>query len=170
MKINYKNLILLFSLCINAFICSYNFYFNNEPEPIKITEIEYVNVPTNRHMTEWEMFTMALIEVESRYDSTAVSSKGAKGYFQFMPIYIKEVNDKHNTNFTIKDASHLETSYIIFDLMQQAHNKDYDIKKALKLHNGDHGWYEKTVMNKYKEIEKREHVRNRLIELWDSID
>ena len=116
-------------------------------------------------MTDWNMFTMALMTVESELDSTAVSSVGAKGYFQITPIYIKEVNRIHHTNYTMDDVYDLETAYEIFDLMQQAHNKEYDMDKALILHNGDHKWYKKRVMDAYEDIKKYEDIRNRLIQL-----
>ena len=50
-------------------------------------------------LSKWDIFTLALIKVESEYKPNAVSSVGAKGYFQFMPIYVNEVNRFHNTNY-----------------------------------------------------------------------
>ena len=116
-------------------------------------------------MDDWEMFTMALMTVESELDSTAISSKGAKGYLQITPIYIEEVNRIHGTNFTMNDVLELETAYEIFDLMQQAHNQDYDIEKAIVLHNGKHVWYRKRIMDALENIKKYENIRNRLIEI-----
>ena len=53
-------------------------------------------------LSEWDMFTLALMKVESEYNNNAVSSVGAKGYFQMTPIYVKEVNRVHKTNFTFE--------------------------------------------------------------------
>ncbi|MCM1217961.1 MAG: transglycosylase SLT domain-containing protein [Lachnospiraceae bacterium] len=108
---------------------------------------------------------MALMKVESEYDSTAVSSVGAKGYFQITPVYIAEVNRVHHTNYTMNDVYDLESAHEIFDLMQKAHNKEYDMDKALVLHNGDHKWYKKRVMDAYEDIKKYENIRNKLINL-----
>ena len=50
-------------------------------------------------LSDWDMFTLALMKVESNYEPTATSSVGAKGYFQIMPIYVEEVNRVHKTNY-----------------------------------------------------------------------
>lgn len=165
---NIKKIIAFVSICINVFIASYFYYETFEPEyrVIKQKEKEFIYVP--RHMSDWDIFTMALIKTESEYDSTVVSSVGAKGYFQITPIYIKEVNRIHKTNFTMDDVINLEKAYQIFDLMQQAHNKDYDKEKAIVLHNGEHDWYRRRVLNNYEDIKKYEEIRNRILEVQDN--
>ena len=111
-------------------------------------------------LSEWDMFTLALMKVESEYKTTAVSSVGAKGYFQIMPIYVAEVNRVHKTNFVYEDVvASFEQSYEVFTLMQEAHNKEYDMDKALILHNGDHKWYRKRVYNEMANIERYEEMR-----------
>ena len=72
-------------------------------------------------LSEWNIFTLALMKVESEYNNNAVSSVGAKGYFQMTPIYVKEVNRVHHTNFTFDQVKDFEKAYEIFDLMQKAH-------------------------------------------------
>lgn len=144
------------------FICNrLNYEHKLKHQPIIIEKVA-------EEMDDWGIFTMALMSVESKYDSSAVSSAGAKGYFQITPIYVKEVNRIHNTNFTMDDVYTLENSYVIFDLMQQAHNQDYDMDRALTLHNGNHKWYKKRVMDEYERIKKYENLRNRLINLNNS--
>lgn len=162
---NVKKIIAFISICINVFIASYFFYQTFEPEYkiVKHQEKEFVYVP--KHMSDWDIFTMALIKTESEFDSTAVSSVGAKGYFQITPIYIKEVNRVYKTNFTMDDVINLEKAYQIFDLMQQAHNKEYDKEKAIVLHNGEHDWYRRRVLNNYEDIKKYEEIRNRILEV-----
>lgn len=163
-KINFKKSICLISLYVNAFFLSYIYFFGINNTTITITKtpksVEIVEVVNE--MDDWEIFTMALIKVESSYDSLAVSSKGAKGYFQITPIYIKEVNRIHGTNYTMDDVTNFESAYQIFDLMQQAHNQDYDIDKAIILHNGEHEWYRRRVMNVFNEIKKYEEIRSKL--------
>lgn len=114
-------------------------------------------------LSNWDMFTLALMKVESEYDSTAVSSVGAKGYLQITPIYVKEVNRIYNTNYRFEQVTNFETSYEIFDLMQQAHNPNYNMDKALELHNGKHKWYNRRVYNAMKEIKKYEEMRNKML-------
>lgn len=113
-------------------------------------------------LSDWEIFTLALIKVESEYDNSAVSSVGAKGYFQMTPIYVKEVNRVHHTNYTFAQVTDFDTAYKIFDLMQQAHNPDYDMVKALELHNGKHNWYNKRVFNAMEQIKLYEEMRNKV--------
>ena len=160
-----KGIITYLSICVNCFLISYLYYSNESKHVILPIEkrAEVIEVP--KYMDDWEMFTMALMTVESELDSTAISSKGAKGYLQITPIYVEEVNRIHGTNFTMNDVLELETAYEIFDLMQQAHNQDYDIEKAIVLHNGKHVWYRKRIMDALENIKKYENIRNRLIEI-----
>ena len=113
-------------------------------------------------LSEWDMFTLALMKVESEYNNNAVSSVGAKGYFQMTPIYVKEVNRIHNTDFTFDQVTDFDNAYEIFDLMQKAHNPDYDMDRALELHNGKHDWYNKRVYQEMKNIRIYEDMRSKI--------
>lgn len=114
-------------------------------------------------LSEWDMFTLALMKVESNYEPKAVSSVGAKGYFQIMPIYVAEVNRIHNTNYIYEDVvNSFELSYEVFTLMQEAHNKEYNMDKALRLHNGNHKWYKRRVYKEMANIEKYEAMRQKV--------
>ena len=88
-------------------------------------------------LTERQIFTMALMKVESGYNPDAVSSAGARGYFQITPIYVKEVNRMHGTTYSFEQVDDFEYAYEIFDMMQKANNNEYDIEKELTLHNGE---------------------------------
>ena len=123
---------------------------------------DYLNAPMDS-LSEWDMFTLALMKVESNYNVSAESSVGAKGYFQIMPIYVAEVNRVHKTNYVYEDVVRsFEQSYEVFTLMQEAHNKDFSMDKALVLHNGDHKWYKKRVYKEMANIEKYEEMRQRV--------
>ena len=113
-------------------------------------------------LSEWNIFTLALMKVESEYNNNAVSSVGAKGYFQMTPIYVKEVNRVHHTNFTFDQVKDFEKAYEIFDLMQKAHNPNYNMDKALELHNGKHAWYNRRVYKEMKNIRQYEEMRNKI--------
>jgi hypothetical protein len=128
---------------------------------LKATKAELENV--DQPLSEWDMFTLALMKVESDYDLTAESSVGAKGYFQIMPIYVEEVNRVHKTNYVYEDVvGSFEQSYEVFTLMQEAHNKDFNMDKALVLHNGNHKWYKRRVYKEMAKIEKYEEMRQRV--------
>lgn len=116
-------------------------------------------------LTAWDMFTLALMKVESGYNPKAESSAGAKGYFQFMPIYVKEVNRIHGTNYKYEEVvKSFKQSYEVFNLMQTAHNKDFRMDRALEIHNGNHKWYHQRVYNELEKIEKYEEMRKMLKE------
>jgi hypothetical protein len=120
---------------------------------------EYMDI-SNDSLTDWDKFTLALMKVESDYDITAKSSVGARGYFQLMPIYVKEVNRVHKTNYKFEEVvKSFDQSYEVFMLMQKAHNKNFNIDKALVLHNGNHKWYHKRVYDEKKKIERYEEMR-----------
>ena len=111
-------------------------------------------------LSEWDMFTLALMKVESNYNPKAVSSVGAKGYFQITPIYVEEVNRVHKTNYKYDEVvKSFKKSYEVFTLMQEAHNKEYDMDEALRLHNGDRKWYHRRVYKEMNAIEKYEEMR-----------
>ena len=79
---------------------------------------DYLNGSADDSLSEWDMFTLALMKVESNYNVSAESSVGAKGYFQIMPIYVAEVNRVHKTNYVYEDVVRsFEQSYEDFTLM-----------------------------------------------------
>ena len=118
------------------------------------------NLVKDDSLSEWNMFTLALMKVESNYEPTAVSSVGAKGYFQITPIYVAEVNRVHKTNYKYDEVvKSFDLSYEVFTLMQEAHNEEYNMDEALRLHNGDHKWYRKRVYKEMDAIMKYEEMR-----------
>ena len=134
-------------------------------ERIRLIEEEYSQNPQNHveipdSLSEWDIFTLALMKVESEYDPTAVSSVGAKGYFQITPIYVEEVNRVHKTNYKYDEVvKSFDLSYEVFTLMQEAHNQEYDMDEALRLHNGDHLWYRRRVYKEMDAIVRYEEMR-----------
>lgn len=154
---------LFVSMIINIFLFIYTDIEKSKQTAIAEV-VETVEEPQVKPdaLSQWDLFTLALMKVESEYNPDAVSSVGAKGYFQITPIYVKEVNRVHHTNFTFDQVTDFNTAYEIFDLMQQAHNPDYDMVKALELHNGKHAWYNKRVFNAMEQIKLYEEMRNKV--------
>ena len=172
MERNFNYIVFLLSFVATIFVCK-TYLLNKKLKETesKLAEVEmkfneanelneYLKSKDGDSLSEWDMFTLALTKVESGYNPTATSSVGAKGYFQIMPIYVAEVNRVHKTNYVYEEVvASFEQSYEVFTLMQEAHNKEYDMDKALKLHNGDHKWYRKRVYNEMENIERYEEMR-----------
>lgn len=172
---NANNNIIICTLLIVAtfFICQ-TLILNNELHKTKATlavvEKEFAKSDSiiiakekEQQLTDWDMFTLALMKVESNYDKTVVSSAGARGYFQFMPVYVKEVNRIHGTNYKFEDViNSFQQSYEVFTLMQKAHNKDFSMDKALTLHNGNREWYHRRVYQELETIKKYEEMRQKV--------
>ena len=162
-----KRHIILFTLAILVLICRFTLLSNE----LKATKASLASVEQElekcKHvedsLSEWDMFTLALMKVESNYEPSSISSVGAKGYFQIMPIYVEEVNRVHKTNYIYDDVvNSFEMSYEVFTLMQKAHNKDFSMDKALILHNGTHEWYHRRVYQELATIKKYEEMRHKV--------
>ena len=136
---------------------------NKQPEEeICMIVEEPEEVVIDDSLSEWEIFTLALMKVESEYNPNAVSSAGARGYFQMLPIYVREVNRIHHTDYTFDQVIPFDTAYQIFDLMQQAHNPEYDMERALDIHNGKSVYYHKKVYNTMDQIRLYEDMRSKI--------
>ena len=162
MKANTKTILLyaviIASITMNL-VLAYRVNYLKQPTNL-IAEEEEVYVKDT--LSDWNIFTLALMKVESEYNNDAVSSVGAKGYFQMTPIYVKEVNRVHHTNYTFDQVKDFNKAYEIFDLMQKAHNPNYNMDKALELHNGKHTWYNRRVYKEMKAIRQYEDMRNKV--------
>lgn len=160
--IKFKQILIPVALVVSVLVNVWNFayidYLKQPVDPVKDT----VAVKVADTLDEWEIFTLALMKVESDYDNTAVSTVGAKGYFQITPIYVREVNRIHKTNYTFDQVTDFNTAWTIFDLMQKAHNPNYNMDKALELHNGNHDWYKRRVYNEMNRIRQYENMRNKV--------
>lgn len=175
MKRDFNFIVFILSLIATIFVCK-TYLLNKKLKETesKLAEVEmkfnevnelneYLQSKDGDVLSEWDMFTLALTKVESGYNPKATSSVGAKGYFQIMPIYVAEVNRVHKTNYVYEEVvASFEQSYEVFNLMQDAHNTEYDMDRALELHNGNHGWYKRRVYKELKEIRRYEEMRKML--------
>lgn len=175
MERKFNFIVFMLSLVATIFVCK-TYLLNKKLKETesKLAEVEmkfnevnelneYLQSKDGDSLSEWDMFTLALTKVESGYNPTATSSVGAKGYFQIMPIYVAEVNRVHKTNYVYEEVvASFEQSYEVFNLMQDAHNSEYDMDRALELHNGNHGWYKRRVYKELKEIRRYEEMRQML--------
>ena len=158
-----KNILIVTLIVMSALFIRQNMKLKDELNATteRLAEVEMkLDDVKEQPLSDWDMFTLALMKVESNYEPTAVSSKGAKGYFQITPIYVKEVNRVHKTDYKYDEVvKSFEKSYEVFTLMQEAHNEEYDMDEALRLHNGDHKWYRRRVYKEMDAIMKYEEMR-----------
>ena len=85
---------------------------------------------------EWDAFIRALIHVESRGNTEAVGKSNDVGILQITPIYVAEVNRiLKEKRYTLEDRTDPDKSIEMFRIMQDYHNPEHDIDKAIKMHN-----------------------------------
>lgn len=117
-------------------------------------------------LTEWQIFVMALAEVESEYETQVVNPKvNATGLLQITSMYINEANRiVGEKRYCMKDAKDPVRSIEIFHMVNGGRNPDLSITKAIKLHNPNAGqWYEKRIRQEMERFKVREQVRKELI-------
>lgn len=103
---------------------------------------------------EWDELVDALIQVESEGNPSAISTKGAAGVLQLMPVFVKDANRIIGEEvYTLDDRFDIEKSIAMFNVVQGHYNPERDIEKAIRLHNpGAGAWYEKRVKDKINEL------------------
>lgn len=125
------------------------------------TPISSEHVEPNIKLTEWQIFILALIEVESENNPKAIGSGNAGGIFQITPIFIREANKVQSKDtFQLEDRFDIQKSFEIFYAVNNCHNKECSIDKAIKLHNPNaSASYRIKIKSKMREISKREDIR-----------
>ena len=112
---------------------------------------EYAGQPIKN---QWDLFVLALIEVEIENDPFAVGSCNDVGILQITPIYVEDVNrilgeDRYSLDHRTDIAKSLE----MFEIMQAHYNPERDIEKAIRLHNPGAGkGYRNKVITKFNEM------------------
>lgn len=90
----------------------------------------------------WDVFTDALIRTESNGNPNAIGKTGDVGILQITPIYVADVNRIAHTHYTLEDRYDPDKSLEMFNIMNAYYNPDFNIDKAIALHNPNAGaWY-----------------------------
>lgn len=140
-----------------------------KPNPVVLTNPITTITETCDSLTEWQVFIMALVEVECERNPKVQSSKNAIGPFQITKIYVDEVNNLYNTNFVLEDAWDLDKALTMFEMMNDHYNPTRDIDRAIKLHNPGAGkWYGKRIKDRMELIRFSEALRFKIVELYDN--
>ena len=96
----------------------------------------------------WELFILALIEVESGGDSTCVGMDDDVGILQITPICVREVNRILGVQtYALGDRYSVKKSLEIFDIIQRHNNPRLDTRLAAKI------WNPHAPESYYKKIE-----------------
>ena len=144
-----------FYMCVALII----YIFFSEIQSIKIEiksiKIEKQFVP----LTDFELIELAIIWQESKANPNPKYSDGkSEGILQITPIYVKEANRILGKNkYTLYDRRNPLKSHEMFLVVQNYHNPEKDVKKAVKLHNKA-GWYFEEVMDRYNCLKLHQEI------------
>ena len=142
-------------VCVCIWGITQDYKYGGNPEVGEMEHsVDTIVVYKNGHDYDWELFTQALIWVESRGDSKAVGSKNDVGVLQIRPIIVEDCNRilKYET-FTLEDRLDSLKSVEMFNIIQDHYNPQHDYHWALKLWNsGAPLSYHRKVMDKFNEI------------------
>lgn len=105
---------------------------------------------------DWEPVMQAIIQVESRGDSKAVSGNSC-GAMQITPILVVECNNilrrrKSKKRFTLKDRFNVEKSKEMFVLIQSYFNPHNDVEKAIRAWNGGYHYSIKKTQKYFNKV------------------
>lgn len=143
----------LFALCLVG-VCIWgitqDYKYGGNPCEEYIEDI----VDVNQDSLDWELFTQALIWVESKGDSKAVGSNNDVGVLQITPILLRDCNRILEMEvFKLEDRLDSLKSVEMFNIIQDHYNPQHDYHWALKLWNsGAPLSYHRKVMDKFNEI------------------
>lgn len=147
-----------FCLCLLGVIVwsvfhEYKYGGNPQVEEIE-SYVDTIVVYKNGHDYDWELFTQALIWVESRGNSNAVGSKNDVGVLQITPILVEDCNRiLKNDVYSLEDRLDSLKSVEMFNVIQDHYNPQHDLHLALKIWNGRAPLsYHIKVMDKFNEI------------------
>lgn len=111
--------------------------------------------------SEWDIFTEALIQVESQGRSDIIGSKDDVGIFQITPVYLAECNRMKGYEYwTLEDRFCPEKSKEMFRWMNENKNPTLNIDKAIKIHNPRAGQsYKQKIVKQIEIIKQNEKTR-----------
>ena len=97
----------------------------------------------------WNLWTLALIEVESGGDNYAVGRTNDWGCLQITPILVREVNRiQSERKFSMNDAKDRNKSIEMYNIIQAYYNPGHDRHLALKI------WNPRAPVSYHKRVEE----------------
>ena len=165
---NFKFVIALYGAIFLTFIgleTVWNDSFAKE-ETIEMEEAVEKIVKT---VDPWDLFIEAIIWQESRGNASAVGDNGrAVGVLQIHPIMVREanriiaINGGEKDRYSYDDRYSKESSIEMFKVVQDYHNKDHNLNKALQIWNHNHpASYRNNIFSKYNDyLNEHENARD----------
>lgn len=133
---------------------------------IQSIKIEKQFVP----LTDFELIELAIIWQESKGNPNPKHSDGkSEGILQITPIYVDEVNRiLGKSKYTLHDRRNPLKSHEMFLVVQNYHNPEKDVKKAVKLHNKGKRYFDEVMdryncLRLYQEILKFKNISKYLV-------
>lgn len=141
----------------------------NKQEKVVEEKIKEVYVE-GEELDEWTILTMAIMKTESEFDPSRIGATQDVGIMQFTPIAVEEVNrilrlEGKEEEYSHLDAFDIEKTIEMFNIIQDYHNKEQNISKAIHQHNpgGASIGYGKKVYDNIRFIKRMEEARKELI-------
>lgn len=103
-------------------------------EETRLSMLKQIHLEATRANLQPEL-VLALIEIESHFDTYAISKSGAQGMMQVMPFWLKEIG--HPEDNLIKMKTNLRMGCTILKYYMDMEN--HDLHKALARYNGSRG-------------------------------
>lgn len=145
---NFRNIYFLFGvLILILMLISIKLLFSTDDI---IKKIEQPTPTDLTYLTDFELIELAIIWQESKANPNPKHSDGqSEGILQITPIYVDEVNRILGYNkYTYADRKNPLKSHEMFLVVQNYHNPEKDVKKAVKLHNKGKRYFDE-VMDRY---------------------
>ena len=105
-----------------------------QDEKTRLSLLKQVHLEASRAELQPEL-VLAVIQVESNFDSYAISSAGAQGIMQVMPFWLKEIGRPDDNLIVLK--TNLRMGCTILKYYMDMENND--LHKALARYNGSRG-------------------------------
>lgn len=114
-------------------------------------------------LTDWEVLTLAIAKTESDFNPLARGNSNDLGVFQITPVFVREVNRiLGDTVYLHEDAFDVKKSVEMMAIVQDKHNPEHDITRAITKHNprGDAIGYTRKVLDNMAWVRRYEEVRS----------
>ena len=141
----------------------------NKQERVVEEKIKEIYVE-GEELDEWTILTMAIMKTESEFDPSRIGATQDVGIMQFTPIAVEEVNrilrlEGKEEEYSHLDAFDIEKTIEMFNIIQNYHNKEQNISKAIHQHNpgGASIGYGKKVYDNIRFIKRMEEARKELV-------